>query len=82
MLMAQAAESISIAQAMEQAQRRFEGTVIEAALVRGSPSELTDFVYELRMLTPRGDVLKIRVDASDGTILEADGRGLVDARRK
>ncbi|WP_099867773.1 PepSY domain-containing protein [Pararhizobium haloflavum] len=74
-------ETISIAEAMEKAQERFKGTIIEAAIDAGRPHEKTDVVFELRMLTERGDILKIRIDALDGTILEADGRGLVDARR-
>ncbi|WP_199864556.1 PepSY domain-containing protein [Rhizobium sp. EC-SD404] len=74
--------TVSIAQAMERAQARFEGTVIEAVLDTGRPHEQTDIVYALRMLTPRGDILRIRVDGRDGAILEADGRGLVDARRR
>jgi uncharacterized membrane protein YkoI len=74
--------TISIAEAMERAQERFEGTVIEAVLDTGRPHERTDIVYALRMLTPRGDILRIRVDGRDGAILEADGRGLVDARRR
>jgi hypothetical protein len=75
------AGTISIVEAMERAQARFEGTIIEAALDTGRPHEKTDVVYALRMLTPRGDILGIRVDARDGTILEVDGRGLVDARK-
>ncbi len=75
-------DTIAITQAMAQAQERFEGTIIEAELDVGRPHEKTDVVYELRMLTERGDILRIRVDARDGTILEADGRGLVDARRR
>lgn len=74
--------TIAIADAMARAQERFEGTVIEATLDAGKKHEKTDVVFELRMLTPRGDILKIRIDARDGTILEADGRGLVDARRR
>jgi hypothetical protein len=73
--------TISIAEAMERAQSRFVGQIIEAVLDTGRPHEKTDVVFELRMLTQRGDILKIRVDARDGSILEVDGRGLVDARR-
>lgn len=83
LMVAQAAsDAIAITEALAQAQERFEGTVIEAELDVGRPHEKTDVVYELRMLTPRGDILRIRIDARDGTILEADGRGLVDARRR
>jgi uncharacterized membrane protein YkoI len=75
-------DTIAITQAMARAQERFVGTIIEAELDVGRPHEKTDSVYQLRMLTERGDILRIRVDARDGTILEADGRGLVDARRR
>lgn len=73
---------LSIIDAMQQVLERYEGDVVEAELKPGRPHEMTHTVYELRLLTPRGNMLRIRVDAANGDILEVDGRGLVDARRR
>ncbi|RUT29363.1 hypothetical protein EMQ25_14685 [Arsenicitalea aurantiaca] len=73
---------LPITAAMAAATGRFAGRIIGAELVAGRPEEMTDMVYAFRMLTDGGDILAIRVDARDGTILEVDGRGLVAARRR
>ncbi|MDN3711129.1 hypothetical protein QWZ10_03585 [Paracoccus cavernae] len=39
-------------------------------------------VHELRLLTPRRDVLAIRLDARNGRFLEVAGAGLAEARKK
>jgi uncharacterized membrane protein YkoI len=33
------------------------------------------WVYEIKLLRPGGSLVKLRVDASDGTILDRRGRG-------
>lgn len=72
---------IDVRTAIDRVLARYVGTVIEAELKRGRPDELTDVVYELRLLTPQGNMLRLRVDAANGDILEVDGRGLTRARR-
>ncbi len=72
---------IDVRTAIDRVLARYVGTVVEAELKRGRPDEFTDVVYELRLLTPQGNMLRIRVDAANGDILEVDGRGLTRARR-
>lgn len=60
---------------------RYQGEIVAAEVRSGKKREGTDIVYELRLLTPRSNMLKIRIDAMSGDFLEVDGRGLVDARR-
>ncbi|ABL69417.1 hypothetical protein [Paracoccus denitrificans] len=64
---------------------RFRGRLIAARIVPPTPEERTRgvvLVHELRLLTPRRDVLLIRLDAHSGDFLEVAGAGLTDARRK
>jgi len=60
---------------------RYLGRLIEAEVVRGRPHERADIVYLLRWQTPRGDILRIRVSAVDGALLDVDGQGMIEARR-
>ncbi|RDW14343.1 hypothetical protein [Paracoccus thiocyanatus] len=64
---------------------RFRGRLIAARIVPPTPAERARgaiLVQELRLLTPRRDVLLIRLDAHSGAFLEVAGAGLTDARRK
>ena len=38
-------------------------------------------VYEVRLLTAHGHILRIRVDAYTGAFLEVDGHGFIEALR-
>ncbi|QFG37484.1 putative membrane protein YkoI [Paracoccus pantotrophus] len=64
---------------------RFRGRLIAARIVPPTPDERAKgviLVHELRLLTPKRDVLLIRLDAHGGDFLEVAGAGLTDARRK
>lgn len=74
-------EVIPLSRAISLAEERYAGTVIEAEVKAGRPREKTPLVYELRLLTGAGYILKIRLDAMNGDFLEAEGRGLQGARR-
>ena len=67
--------------AMQAATDRFAGQIVGAELVEGRIGEQAENVFEFRMLTANGDILRIRVDAANLDILEVDGHGLVAARR-
>ncbi|KKB08049.1 PepSY domain-containing protein [Devosia chinhatensis] len=73
---------LPITGAMAAVTARFDGQIVAAELQPGRPEDMTDIVYAFRLLTARGDILALRVDAMSGQILEVDGRGLVDARRR
>ncbi|MDF1601116.1 hypothetical protein PZ895_15245 [Mesorhizobium sp. YIM 152430] len=57
---------------------RYFGEVVAAEVVAGNSPDL---YYELRLITPAGNVLRIRVDAYTAAFIEVDGRGLVDAQK-
>jgi uncharacterized membrane protein YkoI len=57
---------------------RYFGEVVAAEVVAGNGPDL---YYELRLITPAGNVLRIRIDAFTAAFIEVDGRGLVDAQK-
>ncbi|MCC5793236.1 MAG: hypothetical protein JJT85_00695 [Chromatiales bacterium] len=63
------------------AQQRYAGTVIDAELRLAAARDTGNDLYEIKLLTGQGQVLRIRIDATDGSFLEVDGHGLVEARR-
>ena len=58
---------------------RYAGQVLEAELERGGRGQ---WIYEIKFLTPRGDVLKFDMDAGSARILRIRGRGAKAARRR
>lgn len=72
---------LPLAEAVRRVEARYLGRMIEAEVVRGRPHEGADIVYLLRWQTPRGDILRIRVSAVDGALLDVDGQGMIEARR-
>ncbi|QRZ12124.1 PepSY domain-containing protein [Paracoccus methylovorus] len=76
---------LPLKRAVEIAGERFRGRLIAARIVPPRPDERARgviLVHELRLLTPKRDVLMIRLDAHSGDFLEVAGAGLTDARRK
>lgn len=68
----------------ERVHDRYRGRLIGAAAVRPTPDERrlgAALVYEFRLLTPRRNLLKIRMDARTGRFLDVAGRGQTEARR-
>ena len=63
---------------------RYRGRLIAARLVPPNPHEQglgVDLVREMRLLTPQGNLLAIRLDARDGRFLEVAGIGQTEARK-
>ncbi|SDG12823.1 hypothetical protein [Pelagibacterium luteolum] len=61
---------------------RFEGQIVAAEIADGRPHERVPLVFDFRLLTPQGAILRIRVDPFAWVIVDVDGYGLVDARRQ
>lgn len=72
---------ITAAEAAATAQERFIGEVIDVALDDAEDDEPGDKIYEVKLLTPSGDVLSVRVSAADGRYLGAEGPDLARAQR-
>lgn len=63
--------------------RRFDGKVLDIALLPAPPPDVGRhlLVYRIRILTDDRDVLDIRMDALTGRFLELRGEGITEARR-
>jgi hypothetical protein len=72
---------LPLPEAVRRVEARYRGRMIEAEVEQGRPHERADIVYVLRWQTPRGDILRIRVSAIDGALLDVDGLGMIEARR-
>ncbi|WP_303361751.1 PepSY domain-containing protein [Paracoccus sp. (in: a-proteobacteria)] len=71
-------------EAAEIATARYKGRLIAARLSFPAPHESAlgvELVRELRLLTPQGNLLTIRLDARDGRFLEVAGIGQTEARK-
>ena len=60
-------------------QSRCGGRVIEVELAQSRRGGRRIWLYEIRMLTPQGDVLGLDVNAATTEILEVKGRGAATA---
>jgi hypothetical protein len=78
---AQAQTLLPLPEAVKRVEARYLGRMLEAEVLPGRPHENTPVVYRLSWLTPAGHILRIRVSASDGALLEVDGQGMIEARR-
>lgn len=74
-------QAIPPARAAAIAQERFLGDVIDVDLDDTEDDEPGDRVYEVKLLTPAGDVLTVRIAAGTGEYLAAEGPDLVRALR-
>ena len=64
---------------LDRATAQFDGDMLEAELERNKRG--VGWVYELEMMSPRGNVLKLWYSAEDGTLLNGRGHGLMHAYR-
>ncbi|MFV0293043.1 MAG: PepSY domain-containing protein [Paracoccus sp. (in: a-proteobacteria)] len=64
--------------------QRFEGRALAARLDTPTPMEYAlgaNLVQELMLMTAQNNILKLRLNAETGQVLEVRGRGLTEARR-
>ena len=67
---------LPLAVALARVNARYDGTVLDADMRGERDGRL---VYEIRFLTRRGNVIRIRLDAVDGAFVEVEGHGFVEA---
>jgi|SRR5271169_13726 len=60
-------------------QSRCRGKVIEVELERTAREGGDLWLYQLRMMMPKGDILRLDVDAATTEILKVKGQGALDA---
>lgn len=68
----QAGEVLPLKTILDKAAEQFPGDLIEAELETGRGR----MVYELKLISPEGDVVKLVYDARDGSLLAAKGHGI------
>ena len=67
----EAGEILPLAKVLERVNADAPGSVLEVELDRRHDR----WVYEIKLLRPGGSVVKLRVDASDGSVIERRDRG-------
>lgn len=73
-----AGEIRPLAEVLSAVKRDFAGEVVEVELER----ERGRWVYEVKLLTEQGGILKLDYDARAATLLRARGPGVDEARRR
>ncbi len=64
---------------LERIAERYVGEVIDIEVDADDDDD--DIVYQVRLLTERGNVIRIEIDAVTGAFLEVDGHGFIEALR-
>jgi uncharacterized membrane protein YkoI len=77
----QAGEVVELAQILGRVKSRFEGKMLEIELDERRSNRRSPWVYTVKMLTPRGNVITIQLNAKTMEVLDVKGRG-ADAARK
>ena len=68
----QAGQVLPLKTILDKATERFPGDLIEAEL----EEEHGRMVYELKLISPEGNVMKLIFDARDGSLISAKGKGV------
>ena len=61
---------------------RYHGRLLEVEFEMEDDDEGDVPTYEVEWLTPAGHVIEFEFDARDGALLEIEGRGIEEARRR
>lgn len=74
----EAGQIVSLQTILDRVQAEFNGSLLEVEL----EDEDGRWVYEVKLLTPAGAIVKLEYDAREGRLLRARGRGVEAARRQ
>ena len=75
----QAGEVVSLDRILKRCRAAYYGQVLEAELGRGGGAP---WVYQVKMLTPQGHVIKLLLNAKSTAILDVQGSGAEAARKQ
>ncbi|NQU59438.1 MAG: PepSY domain-containing protein [Rhodospirillales bacterium] len=87
---------VPLAQILEKVESMYQGSIIEVELEdeddeghqadddNGQEDDpyLRGFIYEIKLLTPQGNLLKLEMDARNGQLIQVRGQGEEQARKK
>lgn len=74
----EAGEVLPLRAVLERVERDYPGQVVEVELEREDGA----WLYEIKLIRPGGAVVKLRLDAHDGTLYAAEGRELHPGGRR
>ncbi len=79
-------EVVPLATILDRVESQYHGSVIEVELEdeedEGEEDAVSGFIYEINLLTPQGNLLKIKFDARTGELIQVKGHGEKLARKK
>jgi uncharacterized membrane protein YkoI len=71
---------------LEKVESLYEGSIIEVELEdeedEGDEDAISGYIYEIKLLTPQGNLLKLKLDASTAELIKVKGHGEKQARKK
>jgi uncharacterized membrane protein YkoI len=79
--LAQTQDVLPLTEILDRVMKRYKGTVIDADIAPPKKKERGAAIYEVRLLTENGNVIRIRLDARSGDFLSVDGHGFLEALR-
>ncbi|MBV6271908.1 PepSY domain-containing protein [Alcaligenaceae bacterium CGII-47] len=65
-----AGEVMPLRTVLEQVQRDYPGQIMKVEFERDD----SRWIYEIKLLRPAGSLIKLKIDARDGSLLEVKGR--------
>jgi len=81
----EAGQIVPLSRALAKVESLYRGEVLEVELEdddHGDGKGGRSFMYEIKLLTPRGDVLELKLDAKTLDVVKVEGRGAERARRE
>ncbi len=77
-----AGEVLPLRTMLDEVERLFSGDVLEVELDDDKDDGRRIWTYKIKLISPDGNVIKLRFDAKTKEILEIKGRGAEKARKK
>jgi uncharacterized membrane protein YkoI len=81
-----AGEVLPLRTMLDEVERRFSGDILEVELELELDDEEDEgrrfWAYEIKLISPEGNVIKLTIDAKTKEILQIEGRGAEKARKK
>ncbi len=77
-----AGEVLPLRTMLDEVESRFMGDILEVELDEDKDKGRRIWTYEIKLISPDGNVIKLKIDAKTKEILEIKGRGAEKARKK
>ena len=77
-----AGEVLPLRAMLDVVESRFSGDILEVELDDDNDNGVRIWTYEIKLISPDGNVIKLKIDAKTKEILEIKGRGAEKARKK